>query len=183
MIVRSAGPDDLGAVLDLFREASRWLSEKGIDQWQWEPRVEQIRGDIEQGNVFVGEDDSGCVIATATIDTFADPDFWRPEDNPRDALYVHRMIVARDRAGRGFGDELTRWIEEFARALGYEHVRLDCYRSNTGLHHYYKTHGWTHVRTVEAPWRPSGALFQRSPSRIGTTTGSSLGAVPRKDWL
>ncbi len=165
MIVRSAGPDDLQAVLDLFREASRWLAGKGIDQWQWEPRVEQVHRDIEQGNVFVGEDDSGRIIATLTVDTFADPDFWWPEDDPDGALYVHRMIVARDHASLGIGDELTRWVEQFAGALGYNYVRLDCYRSNTGLHRYYKAHGWTHVRTVDAPWRPSGTLFQRSAQR------------------
>lgn len=164
MIVRSAGLDDLNAVLDLFREASCWLASKGIDQWQWEPRTEQVRADLEQGNVFVGEDDSGRIIATVTVDTFADPDFWGPADEPSSALYIHRMIVAHDRAGQGIGDELTRWIEEFAGALGYAHVRLDCYRSNTRLQHYYMTHGWTHVRTVDAYWRPSGALFQR-PAR------------------
>ncbi len=167
MIVRSAGPDDLGAVLDLFREATSWLADKGVDQWQWEPRAKQVRGDIEQGNVFVGEDDSGRIIATVTVDTFADPDFWGPDDDPDSALYVHRMIVARDHAGEGLGDELTNWVEQFAGALGYDHVRLDCYRSNTGLHRYYKAHGWSHVRTVHAPWRPSGALFQR-PSVVAT---------------
>ncbi|WP_345418975.1 GNAT family N-acetyltransferase [Actinomycetospora chlora] len=152
-------------MLDLFREASRWLAGKGVDQWQWEPRAEQVRGDIEQGNVFVGEDDSGRIIATVTVDTFADPDFWRPEDDPDSALYVHRMIVAREHAGRRLGEELTRWVERLAGALGYDHVRLDCYRSNIGLQRYYKTHGWTHVRTVDAPWRPSGTLFQRPVSR------------------
>jgi GNAT superfamily N-acetyltransferase len=165
VIVRSARPDDLQVVLDLFRDASRWLADKGIDQWQWEPRREQVRGDIEQGNVFVGEDDSGRIIATVTVDTFADPDFWRPEDDPDGALYVHRMIVARDHAGQSLGDELTQWVEQLAGALGYDYVRLDCYRSNTGLHRYYKAHGWTHVRTVDAPWRPSGTLFQRLVSR------------------
>jgi len=162
MIVRSAGPGDLDAVLDLFREASQWLALKGVDQWQWEPRIEQIRGDIEQGNVFVGEDNAGNIISTVTVDTFADPDFWRSEDDPGSALYIHRMIVARGHAGRGIGDVLTRWVEQFAAALGYDYVRLDCYRSNTGLHRYYKAHGWSHVRTVDAPWRPSGSLFQRS---------------------
>jgi GNAT superfamily N-acetyltransferase len=161
VIVRSASPDDLDALLDLFREASRWLASKGIDQWQWEPRVVQVRDDIERGNVFVGEDDARRIIATVTVDTFADPDFWGPDDNPNSALYVHRMIVARDHASLGIGDELTQWIEQFAGALGYDYVRLDCYRSNTGLHRYYKAHGWSNVRTVDAPWRPSGALFQR----------------------
>ncbi|GAA4753174.1 GNAT family N-acetyltransferase [Actinomycetospora chibensis] len=165
MIVRSAGLDDLGAVLDLFREASRWLAGKGIDQWQWEPRVKQVRSDIEQGNVFVGKNDSGRIIATVTVDTYADPDFWGPDDDPDGALYVHRMIVARDHAGEGIGDELTQWVEQFAGALGYDYVRLDCYRSNTGLHRYYKAHGWSHVRTIDVPWRPSGALFQRPTPR------------------
>ena len=94
MIVRSASPDDLQGVLDLFREATQWLASKRIDQWQWDPRVEQVRSDIEQGNVFVGEDEDGRIIATITVDTYADPDFWGANDDPRSALYIHRMIVA-----------------------------------------------------------------------------------------
>jgi GNAT superfamily N-acetyltransferase len=165
VIVPSASPEDLDAVLGLFREASQWLASKRIDQWQWGPRVEQVRGDIEQGNVFVGEEENGRIVATVTVDTFADPDFWRAQDDPSSALYVHRMIVARDHAGLGLGDELTQWVEHFAGALGYDYIRLDCYRSNTGLHRYYKSHGWTQVRTVDAPWRPSGTLFQRPVSK------------------
>ena len=73
--------------------------------------------------MFVGEDDNGRIIATVTVDTFADPDFWGPDDDPGSALYVHRMIVARDHAGQGIGDELTQWVEQFAGALGYDYVR------------------------------------------------------------
>lgn len=75
------------------------------------------------------------------------------------------MIVARDHAGQGLADELAQWVEHFADALGYDDVRLDCYRSNTGLHCYYESHGWTHVRTTDAPWRPSGTLSQRPVSK------------------
>jgi hypothetical protein len=82
VIVRSASPDDLQAVLDLFREATAWLAGKGVDQWQWEAPRRAVRGDIEQGNVFVGEDDSDQLIATVTVDTFADPTSGAPTAPP-----------------------------------------------------------------------------------------------------
>lgn len=167
MIIRSANPDDLDAVIGLFRDASHWLASRGIEQWQKEPRTEQVRKDIIAGTVFVGLDNNtGDTVATVTVDTFADPDFWGPDDEPGSALYLHRMIVARERAGQGLGDQLTEWIIELAGALGYDFVRLDCWRSNTGLQRYYAGHGWTWLRTVDAPWRESGALFERPTSRL-----------------
>lgn len=162
MIIRSAIPDDLDEVVGLFRDASAWLAARGIDQWQRAPRVEQVRRDIADGTVFVGQDDNtGEIIATVTVDTFADPDFWGPEDDPASALYLHRMIVARERAGLALGAQLIEWIVQLARALGYVRVRLDCWRSNRELQHYYASHGWRWLRTVNVPWRESGALFEK----------------------
>lgn len=180
MIIRSANPDDLGAVLGLFREASAWLAGRGIDQWQREPRVEQVRGDIADGTVFVGgRRGHARGHRHGYVDTFADPDFWGPEDDPKSALYLHRMIVARHCAGEGLGDQLTDWITALAAALGYEHVRLDCWRSNTSLQRYYASHGWRWVRTLNVPWRESGALFQRSSGRDGRDGGHRVALTPR----
>ena len=182
MIIRSAVPDDLDEVIDLFRDASAWLAARGINQWQRDPRVEQVRRDIAEGTVFVGQDDhTGEIVATVTVDTFADPDFWGPEDEPRSALYLHRMIVARPLAGRRLGHQLTEWIMQLAHALGYQRVRLGCWRSNTPLQRYYAAHGWRWVRTVDVPWRESGALFEmdvRAPERGMTTNGPTANHPP-----
>jgi GNAT superfamily N-acetyltransferase len=101
------------------------------------------------------------VIGTITVDDCADGEFWRPEDDPDDALYLHRMVTVRDVAGREIGSALLDWASRRASALGKRWVRLDAWRSNPDLQRYYTDRGFEHVRTVELPHRQSGALFQR----------------------
>lgn len=172
MRIRSATPNDLDATVELFRDASRWLASKGSDQWQRPPRIAQIRHDIEHGNVFVVEDEDGTTVGTFTVDTFADPTFWTAEDDPTSALYIHRMIVARTHAGREIGEQMTRWAEKFAGALGYKWLRLDAWRSNDALLGYYRSRGWQYLRTVHAPGRQSGALFQRPTANVAARRAS-----------
>jgi GNAT superfamily N-acetyltransferase len=155
--------------MHLYREAQEWLSARGTDQWQpvdgrsedlWQRVRTNIACSIEQGDCYLALWD-GVPVGTITVDEYADPEFWRDEDDPRSALYVHRMIVARDMAGRGLGAELLRWAERKAAARGRRWLRADAWSTNTALHDYYKGQNFSHVRTVILPHRGSGALFQR----------------------
>jgi GNAT superfamily N-acetyltransferase len=107
---------------------------------------------------------------TITVDDCADEEFWRPEDDPDDALYLHRMVTTREVAGREIGSALLDWASCRAAALRKRWVRLDAWRSNPGLQRYYADRGFEHVRTVQLPHRHSGALFQR---RAGVVRGDS----------
>ena len=109
-------------------------------------------------------EEDGRVIGTITTDDCADEEFWRPEDDPDDALYLHRMVTIREVAGREIGSALLDWASRRAAALGKRWVRLDAWRSNPGLQRHYANRGFQLVRTVELPHRQSGALFQR-PAR------------------
>lgn len=105
-------------------------------------------------------DHTGWPIATVTLSDSADPDSGhRPS-----ALYVHRLVVTRRLAGAGLGGALLDWAAERAHRQGYRWLRLDAWRTNKGLLNYYRRLGWTHLRTVDAPGRFSGALFQRRTS-------------------
>lgn len=57
-------------------------------------------------------------IATITVDSFADPEFWTDEDDPADALYIHRMIVRLSHAGRDIGRQLVDWASHRAETAG-----------------------------------------------------------------
>jgi len=58
-------------------------------------------------------------------------------------------------------------------ADGAESLRLDCWKTNLGLHKYYLQHGFDHLGTRDAPGHPSGALFER-PTDLQLSTGSLL---------
>jgi GNAT superfamily N-acetyltransferase len=165
-VARARDLDTLAAMHD---EAVKWLAAKGLDQWQPAPgeeealrrRVrERLARSIERGECYLLYDGPHAV-ATITVDNYADPEFWRPEDEPDSALYAHRMVVRRSEAGRDLGAVLIDWAEQLAADRGKKWVRLDARRTNTALHDYYRAHGFTHVRTVCLDHRPSGALFQR----------------------
>ncbi|MER7269331.1 GNAT family N-acetyltransferase [Micromonospora carbonacea] len=101
------------------------------------------------------------IAAMAVVDELADPEFWREEDDPRDALYVHRVIVDRGYAGRGLGEALVDFAAKLAADRGKSWLRLDAWRTNLALHGYYRRQGFDHVPTVSLPHRESGVLFQR----------------------
>lgn len=167
LTVRPARADELNVVVDLWHEAARWLADRGLDQWQYPPRQESITRNIAAGECWLVEA-AGTTIATLTVDHHADPEFWRAEDDPGSALYVHRMVVGRAAAGVDLGAALLDWASGRAAAEGKRWLRLDAWRTNEGLRRYYAGQGFALVRVVELPHRRSGALYQRPATmRIG----------------
>jgi predicted N-acetyltransferase YhbS len=166
--MRKAEPADLDTVTKLHQDARSWLSSRGLDQWQpmqtGRLSIDRVRSgfarSIAKGACFIAMDGFDPV-GTITVDSFADPDFWTDQDDPTNALYIHRMIVPRSHAGRGIGEQLIDWAAERAAATGHQWLRLDAWRTNERLHDYYRSLGFQHVRTVNLPHRGSGALFQR----------------------
>lgn len=163
--IRPATDTELDTVVALWGEAAAWLNKQGIDQWQYPPREERIAANIAAGECYLVED-GDVPVATITVDTFADPDFWSEAEAAEPALYVHRMAVRRDVSGCELGSAMLDWASEQAEARGLTWLRLDAWRDNGGLHEYYGSRGFEHMRTVEAEGRRSGVLFQRPAGHI-----------------
>jgi GNAT superfamily N-acetyltransferase len=178
LAIRRAEPADLDAIKALQAESVAWLASKGEDQWQpGHPRAPQDRpwshleASITSGTCWVAEH-NGKVVATITVDDYADPDFWQPEEAD-EALYVHRMIVSRSHAGHDVGATLLTWADHLAQAANRPLLRLDAWRTNQALRRYYESQGFTHLRTIALPHRSSGA-FRRVPEVLQLRSPSCL---------
>lgn len=161
-VIARAQESDLSDLLALRAEAERWLHARGIEQWtsDWSDRArERIRQGVSDGRTWIVRNDSDTA-ATVTLDG-PDMDFWSDADDPHSALYLYKFIVARSHAGIGLGDALLDWACQQAAAADKQWLRIDVWRNNRRLQEYYLRRGFTHVRTVQVPWRQSGALFQR----------------------
>ena len=162
--IRMASPEDLERLVALYQSAQRWLAENGSDQWA-KNTVEKTRGglaaSIARQECYVAELD-GEPIGMITVDHFADSEFWKPADDPGEALYVHRMVVDRKVAGRNIGALLLDWATDLASQNGKRWLRLDAWRTNEALRSYYIRQGFQAVRVVNLAHRGSGALFQRA---------------------
>lgn len=166
--VRPATLGDAPTLMNLRVEAEKWLAEAGIDQWRTpgfrDRALAKWQVDIEHGRTWVVED---CTSTVATV-TLAPPDrdFWTDEDAPESAVYVAKLITARQAAGQNLGGRILDWVGSVARDTGKPWVRLDCWRANTALQAYYLREGFEHVRTEAPPHRLSGWMAQRSSSVV-----------------
>jgi ribosomal protein S18 acetylase RimI-like enzyme len=170
--IRRAVEADVDDLVSLYQAAQRWLADKGSDQWATNAEAKvrtKVACSIRRGECYVAELD-GVPIGMITIDEYADPEFWIPEDRPSEALYLHRMVVDRAQSGRNVGRLLLDWADNVATSQGRQWLRLDAWRTNTALQDYYKRQGFSAVRTVELAHRGSGALFER---RVGRTSSRS----------
>ena len=159
-VIRRAEEGDVAAMIELRREAERWLAERGIKQWteKWtQVGNEKLLRATRQQRAWILQADSD-VAATVTLGG-PDEDLWRPEDGP--ALYLYKLIVARRHAGQKTGALLLDWAVDRAARLGYPSLRLDIWPANPGLGDYYRRQGFDHIRTVDVPGRDTGALYER----------------------
>ncbi|MBB0245055.1 GNAT family N-acetyltransferase [Streptomyces alkaliphilus] len=160
LAIRPAHEREAAKIAALWSDAARWLDGRGYDQWQYPPNMSRIHDSIVHGTAYIAEMEDG-VVGTITLDGAADPEFWHANDFPLSALYIHRMIVSEVARGRQVGSSMLDWASARAERAGVKFVRLDAWKRNYALQDYYRSNGFTHVRTIDLPHRNSGALFQR----------------------
>lgn len=158
---------DVPALIELRREAERWLAQAGIDQWtdKWiEVADEKAERAVRQRRAYVIAG-KGEVAGTVTLGG-PDEDLWRVSDGP--ALYLYKLIIARKYAGAGLGAMVIDWACDTAATFGYPWLRLDAWPSNPKLLDYYRAQGFEDVRVENVPGRDTGALMQRSAAPTPT---------------
>ncbi|MGH3568592.1 MAG: GNAT family N-acetyltransferase [Pseudonocardia sp.] len=121
---------------------------------------ENIRRSASDLALWLAEDPEGRAAGTITV-SYQPDRYWRQEDNPTDALYVHRMVIDDGFRGYELGSAMLDWAGRKVQKAGKHWLRLDAWKSNPGLHRYYLHRGFSLVRIDTDPADPSGACFQR----------------------
>lgn len=133
MIFRPATPEDLPAILVILEAAIRRLGEAGVDQWQHGyPNRTRIEADLEEGiGYVVAEEDRvvayGAVIFTGESSYREIEGAWLTE--VEDYVVVHRMCVADEVVGRGYGRRFMQAVEQLSRGR-VQSFRVDTHADN-----------------------------------------------------
>jgi GNAT superfamily N-acetyltransferase len=119
---------------------------RGIPQWRpgsWPESA--VAAAIARGEVWVVRD-AACLAAALSL-ADEDPEIWGPSEGKE--LYLHKLTVARARAGAGLGGRLLDWARAQARERRRELLRLDCVASNAFLRRYYSDAGFAERGEVD----------------------------------
>ena len=151
-----ARAEDADGVHGLLHDAAVWLTKRGIDQWKPGDLPRSVVANaIARGEVYVVR---AAEALAATLELArSDPGTWGPDAG--DALYVHRLCVARSHAATGLGQRLLDWAGATARERGLRLLRLDCVASNEALRRYYARAGFVERGEVDVGVRL--ARFER----------------------
>lgn len=143
--IKRAEQEDLEKVLDLVVNAARWLQSKNTTQWDYyltnlEENTPEILDSIRSNSTYLVMDGEKTV-ATVTLENSLnewDLEIWGKDAALSDAVYLHRLVVDRDYSGKGIGDLILEWAENFVKAKGKKRIRFDCLASNKGLNAFYQ---------------------------------------------
>lgn len=171
--LRRATASDLPAVTGILAARTAWLADRGHNQWSEKDPARATANTIAAGETWLMLADEQPV-ATMTMTTRADLDFWTPGELAQPALYLSKLATLPEAAGRELGADLVYAAYLYGAARGVGRLRWDVWRTNTQLQAYYTRLGARHIRTVEAPGRNSGALFEWAWQHVPTDRAADL---------
>lgn len=184
--VRQAVVHDMRDIIALINEAAGWLGTKGTDQWAtpWpteKRRDRRIRRGLRRNKTWMVERD-GIAIATVTLRRQGNKKLWTAAERRESAVYLSRLIVGRDHAGKAIGEALIDWAGLRAkRGWGAQWIRIDVWTTNVALHNYYEKRGFRPYgdqRPAKINNYPSAALFQKPVSEVDEEAAARFSEAP-----
>ncbi|TBD43420.1 GNAT family N-acetyltransferase [Rhizobium ruizarguesonis] len=123
--IRKAVETEAIKILEILRSVAVWLDSEGPGKL-WSAAsfdLFEITQKIRAAEVVVLKAD-GEIAACMYVEQ-SDDAFW-PEANPREALYLHKLAVARSFGGLGLSRIMLDWAAQYAKCAGHQFLRLDC---------------------------------------------------------
>jgi GNAT superfamily N-acetyltransferase len=102
---------------------------------------------------------SRLFVACWALTDEADKEFWTPEEQQEDALYLDSAMVHPSYSHRGVGRMIAGYSQMEAFDRGMTALRLDCQR-DPDLRFHWEALGFTWLRDVTVPGRTSGTLME-----------------------
>lgn len=161
--VRQANGKDANQVIEMLTNAASWLKENGINQWSYLHSGKEnhaIEAAISKGTTYVVEDKDGKLLASFNLSSEQnDWDLVLWGGSNEQAVYLHRLVVARNDHNKQIGKKLLTWmIENMTDGM----LRLDCVGHNKVLNQLYQDAGFTFIGSHDM----GGKLFSKYEQNI-----------------
>ena len=152
-MIRKATESDLSEAKQLTESGALAMQKKGIFQWnQFYPSLQRLRQDIEAEELYVLEEKNelfGIMVLTPKMDDEYIPIEWLTTTGRN--LYIHRLATRPELWGKGYGQQLMDFAEDYAGAHGYNSVRLDTFSQNVRNQKFYESRGYKRLGNIYFP--------------------------------
>jgi GNAT superfamily N-acetyltransferase len=153
MIFRKGKISDLPRMMEIVRQAQAAIGQLGIDQWQnGYPAENVMRNDIANGYSYVLTDDTGTVIAIASLIYNCEPSYDKIYDgawlSSGDFIVVHRMAVADEFKKKGIASHLLKEVEKQVIAKGIPSFKIDTHEGNIPMRRTFESNGFKYCGRI-----------------------------------
>jgi len=139
-------------IMNIIKNAQKYLKEEGIDQWQNNyPNPETLVNDINNQNSYLIKKENK-IIATAAIIFGEDPTYNLIENGEwiSKGLYgvIHRAAVAPEYRGRGIISLIFKKTFQMGLDLGAKSIRIDTHQDNSSMQRAVKKAGFKYCGII-----------------------------------
>lgn len=144
---------DLQEIKSLTEACALAMQKKGIFQWnEHYPSLEKLQADIEKKELFILKNEDrilGIIVLTVFMDKEYCPIHWLTKNYNN--LYIHRLAVHPLFWGKGYGQKLMNFAEDYARLNDFVSVRLDTFSKNKRNQQFYELRGYQKLGDIYFP--------------------------------
>ena len=160
MKIRQAYQDEVLKAKKLTEACAVGMQQLGIFQWnEHYPSLEKLQQDIDQKELYVLEENYqilGIIVLSEIMDEeYINVSWLTPSEKN---LYIHRLATHPKSWGKGYGQKLMDFAEEFARKLDFNSIRLDTFSLNKRNQKFYEARGYQKLEDIYFP-KQSAAPF------------------------
>ena len=150
--------NQLDDAIRIMKEVALWGRNKGFRVWrdEWLTKEELITEDAQPENFYIGKMDGAAVCAF--ILQWRDTEYWADAKN--DAVYLHKLCVRREFAGKNMARLTIEAIRQLCQKKGIRYIRLDTALDEKVVRKIYLKLGFKIVDIIDCPNGRSVALYE-----------------------
>lgn len=157
-MIKQADENDILTVEEILIDAVIWMKKNKLqNQWNEDTIKWNSLSKDYQINDFYIDYQNGVPAACIAI-TDLDLKYWSeiPQGKP---LYIHKLAVKREFAGKGISKELINFAKKLSLKNGINSLRLDCNLQRNKLRKLYENEGFIYVGSKNSENNYTMALY------------------------
>lgn len=150
--VRLATIEDLPRLYKILEDAKAFMKSQNNDQWgEHYPPLDSFNFYIEGKELYVLEEDALVVGMVALVDHQDEAYKSMPWSVEGTELVIHRLAIAEEAYGKGYGKYLLSYAIEVAREREVAIIKLDTYSKNKVAQRLFLSMGFNYVGDIHLP--------------------------------